>query len=67
MSQSVKQINNFFKTAVKSDVDVIREELLLSDRQLEIFNMYYIRRLDLNFIADTLGVSSIVISKEYSL
>ena len=64
MSQSVKNINNFFKTAIKSDVDGIKDDLLLSDRQDKIFHMYYIRRLDVNFIADDLGVCPLVISNE---
>lgn len=64
MSQSVKDINKFFKTAIKSDLDNINEELLLSDRQDKIFHMYYIRKLDLNFIADELGVCPLVISNE---
>lgn len=64
MSQSVRQINDFFKTAVKSDLDNVSEELLLSDRQEQIFRMFYIRRLDINFIADSLGVCPLVISNE---
>lgn len=67
MSQSVKEINGFFKTAVKSDIDNIKEDLLLSDRQEKIFHMYYIRRLDINFIADELGVCSLVISNELKI
>ena len=64
MSQSVKRINEFFKTAIKSDLDEVKPNLLLSDRQDKIFHMYYIRKLDLNFIADELGVCPLVISNE---
>jgi len=64
VSQSVRQINDFFKTAVKKDLDNVSEELLLSDRQERIFRMFYIRRLDINFIADSLGVCPLVISNE---
>ena len=64
MSQSVKEINKFFKTAIKSDLDGVKEELLLSDRQDKIFHMYYIRKLDINFIADDLGVCPLVVSNE---
>ncbi len=64
MSQSVKEINKFFKTAIKSDLNGVKEELLLSDRQDKIFHMYYIRKLDINFIADDLGVCSLVVSNE---
>ena len=64
MSELVRQINRFFRTAIKSDIEDLHEELLLSDRQEKIFRMYYIRRLDLDFIASELGVSSVVINKE---
>lgn len=67
MSQSLKDINSFFKTAVKSDLDGLKDNLLLSDRQDKIFHMYYIRRLDLNFIADELGVCPLVISNELKI
>ena len=67
MSQSLKEINKFFKTAVKNDLDKIKPDLLLSDRQEQIFHMYYIRKLDLNCIADSLGVCPLVISNELKI
>ena len=67
MSQLVKGVNDFTKTAVKGDLDRIKDDLLLSDRQEKIFHMYYIRRLDINFIADELGVCSLVISNELKI
>jgi predicted DNA-binding protein YlxM (UPF0122 family) len=67
MSKLVKFTNNFFKTAVRKDVEAISEDLLLTDRQRQIFEMYYIQKKDLNFIADTLGVCSVVISTELKL
>ena len=67
MSQSVKDINNFFKTAIKQDVDNIKSDLLLSDRQYKIFEMFYIRKLDINFIADDIGVCPLVISNELKI
>ncbi len=67
MSQSVKEINSFFKTAVRNDIDGIREDLLLSDRQQKIFDMFYIRKLDINFIADEIGVCPLVVSNELKI
>lgn len=64
MSKEVKEINKFFKTAIKSDIDEISPKLLLTERQETIFNMYYIKDKDINFIADTLGVCNVVISNE---
>ena len=67
MSQEVKKINRFVKTAVKSDIDELSPKLLLTERQETIFNMYYIKDKDINFIADTLGVCNIVISNELKI
>ena len=64
MSESVKSVNRFFRTAIKPEVDRLQEMLLLTDRQERIFNMYYIRKLDINFIADELGTCNDVINRE---
>ena len=57
MSLSVKKTNSFFRRATKSEIERVRSEIVLSERQEKIFDMYYIRRKDLGFIADTLCMS----------
>lgn len=64
MSATVQKINEFFRNAIKKDVDDIKIQLLLSDRQLDIFDRFYIRKQDINFIADTLNVCPQVINNE---
>ena len=64
MSETTRKINRFFKTAVKSDVDKIEEGAIFTDRQRKIYTMFYLRRQDINFIADTLCVCSDVINGE---
>ena len=64
MSEKSKAVNIFFKTAIRSDVDKIKEEIILSDRQDKIFTMYYIQRKDRNFIADSLYISATVVDRE---
>ena len=64
MSTIIKKINNFFKTAIKADVDKVTNQIILTDRQKQIFDMFYIRKLDINFIADTIGVCPMVINNE---
>jgi len=64
MTAKVKAVNSFFRAAIKPEVDRLKEDIVLSDRQEEIFNRYYIRRQDVNFIADTPGVCSYVVNKE---
>ena len=64
MSSEAKAVNRYFKTAIKSDVDKIKSEIILSDRQDTIFTMYYIQRKDRCFIADTLCISPTVVDRE---
>lgn len=64
MATIIKKINSFFKTAIKSDVDNVKNQIILTDRQKEIFDMFYIRKLDINFIADSIGVCPMVINNE---
>lgn len=63
----VKTVNKFFKTAIKSEVDEIKNKILLSERQEDIFDRYYIKKQDVNFIADTLNICPIVVSNELRL
>ena len=64
MSEIIKSINRFFKFAVRKDVEKVRNDIILSERQMKIFNMFYIERHDINFIADSLNVCSMVINNE---
>lgn len=56
MSKDIKRINTFFRTALKDDVDSLRERIILSQRQERIFDMFYVRKNDIGFIADSLNV-----------
>lgn len=67
MSQQVKNVNRFIKTAIRSEIDDIVEKLALSDRQLKIFEMFYIQKKDILFIADTIGVSEVVVHRELKI
>ena len=67
MSESVRRVNCFFRTAIKKDVDEIRERMILTDRQRRIFEMFYIKRLDIGFISDTVGLSPDSVNKELKL
>lgn len=64
MSTKSKAVNLFFRTAIRTDVAKIKDEIILSDRQDKIFTMYYIQRKDRNFIADTLYISATVVDRE---
>ena len=64
MSDLIKFINSFFKQAIKEDVNDVKSKIILSERQEKIFEMFYIKRNDINFIADILGVCPMVINNE---
>jgi len=64
MSTESKAVNAFFHNAIRKDVDGLAYDLLLSQRQDRIFEMFYIQRHDINFIADTIGCCPRVVEKE---
>lgn len=67
MSNIVKSINNFFRFAIKSEVDTVKEQSLLSKRQEDVFDMFYIKKQDIGFIADTLFCDKGTINKELKI
>ena len=62
--QTVKKINQWFRTATRADVNDLLSKIILSERQTRIFEMFYIKRQNIGFIADTLGFSERVICEE---
>lgn len=67
MSAITKRINDFFRKAVKKDVDKISSEIILSDREKQIFEMFYIKKQSIDFIADSLCVCKMVINNELKI
>ena len=49
---------------MRKDVEGLSYELLLSDRQLQVYEMFYLKKQDINFIADTIGCCPRVVQKE---
>ena len=64
MSATSKAVNAFFRDAVRKDVDGLAYDLLLTKRQERIYEMFYIQKQDINFIADTVGCCPRVVQKE---
>lgn len=67
MSNQIKKINGFFRNALKSDVDNVKNNIVLSERQCKIFEMFYIKKNDIGFIADSLNVCVSVVNEELRL
>ena len=67
MSATVRTINEWYRTATRSEVNELLEKVVLSDRQTRIFEMFYLKRQNVGFIADTLGFSERVICEELNV
>ncbi len=67
MYTTVRKINEFFKNANKADVDKILSAVLFTERQQNVFDMYYIKKKDVGFIADTFCCSQVVVYKELQI
>jgi len=67
MHSIVRTINAYFKIATRADVNDLLSKIILSERQQRIFEMFYLKRQNIGFIADTLGFSERVISEELDL
>lgn len=64
MNQTVIRINAYFKTATRADINDLLSKLVLTDRQTRIFEMFYLKRQTIGFIADTLYISQRVVCEE---
>ena len=64
MSSQTKAINEFFRLALKEDVESILDRLVLTERQRWIFDLKYVHGHDINYIADMIGTSSYSVDKE---
>ena len=67
MSKIIKNINNFFKKAIKKNIAKINNEIVLSERQQKIFDMFYIKKQNIDFIADSLCVCKMVVNNELKI
>ena len=63
----VQTVNAYFKIATRADVNDLLSKIILSERQQRIFEMFYLKRQNIGFIADTLGFSERVISEELEI
>lgn len=67
MNFTVRKINKWFKNATRADVNDLLSKVVLSDRQTRIFEMFYIKRQNIGFIADSLFCSQTVVNEELFL
>ena len=64
MSENSRRVNNFFKSANRADLQIITDDIIFSERQEKVMEMFYLKKKGINFIADTLNISSDSIKKD---
>lgn len=64
MSKMVRDMNWFFRYATKAEIDAVLSKIILTERQQKIFECFYLKKHDVCFIADTIGVCDRVVKKE---
>ena len=57
MSELSKRINEFFKSASRSEVRQIKDNIYISEHLNTVFEMFYLQRKDIEFIAFKTGYS----------
>ncbi|MBR6079935.1 MAG: hypothetical protein IKP60_07250 [Treponema sp.] len=67
MTREVKIVNDFLKNATKTQVDKVLSDVILSDRQKKVFDLYCVRGLGIGFTADTIGVCPMVVNNELKI
>lgn len=61
---TVRIVNRFFNKATKSDIDKVMSEIVLSERQSKVYDLYFLKKHNVGFIADSLFISPTVIYRE---
>lgn len=57
MSELSKRINEFFKYATRNEVRQIKDNIYISEHLNLVFEMFYIQKKDIDYIAYTTGYS----------
>lgn len=57
MSELSKRVNEFFKCATRSEIKQIRDEIYITEHLNLVFEMFYIQKKDIDYIAYTTGYS----------
>lgn len=57
MSELSKRVNEFFKSATRNEVKEIKDNIYISEHLEKVFDMFYIQKKDIEYIAFTTGYS----------
>lgn len=57
MSKLSKKVNEFFRSATKSEVKQIKDNIYISEHLEKVFDMFYLEKKDIDYIAYVTGYS----------
>lgn len=57
MSELSKKINEFFRCATRQEVKQVKDNIYISEHLETVFNMFYLERKDIDYIAYKTGYS----------
>jgi DNA-directed RNA polymerase specialized sigma24 family protein len=67
MSELTKKINQFFRLATRKEVQEIKDKIYISEHLEQVFNMYYIQKKSIGYIADIIGYDISKINRDLRL
>ena len=57
MSKISIEVNKYFSDATKNEIDSLLDQIVITEHQRKVFEMKYIERRDVDYIAYTTGYS----------
>lgn len=57
MSELSKRVNEFFKSATRQEVKQVKDNIYISEHLEKVFDMFYIQKKDIEYIAFITGYS----------
>lgn len=57
MSELSKRVNEFFRSATRNEVREVKDNIYISEHLNEVFELFYIQKKDIEYIAFKTGYS----------
>ena len=57
MSELSKRINEFFRSATRNEVKQVKDNIYISEHLEKVFDLFYIQKKDIEYIAFVTGYS----------
>jgi len=67
MSELTKKINQFFRLATRKEVQEIKDKIYISEHLEQVFDMHYLQKKNIGYIADITGYGTTKINHDLKL